>query len=118
MKWPQRPPGRLTGVATNFVDNGDGTYTYTMNKNVTTVAGVTYDPAKTHRMAIRVYGTVAGGTLDEEPLDLTRDFVPSAGGFPCSPIQLTSLQRAPAMPATTSSASPLRTAAATTRNTA
>jgi OmcA/MtrC family decaheme c-type cytochrome len=76
------------GTAANFVDNGNGTYTYTMNKNVTTVAGVTYVPANTHRLAIRVYGTVAGGTLNEEPLDLTRDFVPSVYPvFPGNPIQ-------------------------------
>ncbi len=74
------------GTAANFVDNGNGTYTYTMNKNVTTVPGVTYDPNKTHRLAIRVFGAVAGGTLNEEPLDLTRDFVP-AQAFPGTPIQ-------------------------------
>jgi OmcA/MtrC family decaheme c-type cytochrome len=75
------------GLAANFVDNGNGTYTYTMNKNVTTVPGVTFDPNNTHRLAIRVYGAVAGGTLDDEPLDLTRDFVPSAAVFPGTPIQ-------------------------------
>jgi OmcA/MtrC family decaheme c-type cytochrome len=75
------------GTAANFVENGNGVYTYTMNKNVTTVPGVTFDPDKTHRMAIRVYGTVAGGSLNDEPLDLTRDFVPSAAVFPGAPIQ-------------------------------
>lgn len=77
-----RPTDTVT--AANFVDNGNGTYTFTMNRDVTAVPGVTYNANATHRVAMRVYGSVAGGTLNEEPLDLTVDFVPSAV-FPGTP---------------------------------
>jgi OmcA/MtrC family decaheme c-type cytochrome len=39
-----------------FVDNGDGTYQYTFNKNITTDPNVIYNAALTHRVAFEIRG--------------------------------------------------------------
>jgi len=74
-------PGNDSGGT--LVDNNDGTYVYTYGTNVTTVPGVTYDATATHRMAIQISGTVAGGSLNDRALNIITDFIP-AGGTPTS----------------------------------
>jgi OmcA/MtrC family decaheme c-type cytochrome len=59
-----------------LVDNGDGTYRYTFNTDITNVTeplAVRYQPTLTHRVAIQV----SGGGLP--PANATFDFVPSGG---------------------------------------
>ncbi len=69
-----------------LVDNNNGTYTYTFAKNIASVSGVTYDANATHRIAIQVSGGSSAGYPNiVNPLNIVKDFVPSAGVFPGSP---------------------------------
>ena len=57
-----------SSVATQLVYNPDGYYTYTFAKDVTTVPGITYEPARTHRIAIQLsYKNAAGETVLANP---------------------------------------------------
>ena len=57
-----------TSVATQLVYNPDGYYTYTFAKDVTTVPGIAYEPARTHRIAIQLsYKNAAGETVLSNP---------------------------------------------------
>jgi len=63
---------------TTLTDHGDGTYTYKFAKNVTagpTGAGTTYEPTKTHRLAILI--SASGNPFT--PINIVKDFVPSTG---------------------------------------
>jgi OmcA/MtrC family decaheme c-type cytochrome len=44
------------GAKGALVDNGDGTYQYTFNKDITTDANVKYDPTLTHRVGFEIRG--------------------------------------------------------------
>jgi len=65
------PPDYDTG--SSLVDHGDGTYTFTFNTDVAGVAGVTYEPALSHRVA----GQIGAGDVPLEPQNLFLDFVPT-----------------------------------------
>jgi OmcA/MtrC family decaheme c-type cytochrome len=65
-------------VPANLIDNGDGSYTYTFAKNLSTVPGVTFNANATHRLAIQVSGTVAGGSLNDRAINIIEDFVPAS----------------------------------------
>lgn len=57
-----------SAVAAQLVYNPDGYYTYTMSKDVTTVPGITYEPSRTHRVAIQLsYKNAAGETILANP---------------------------------------------------
>lgn len=70
-------------VAANLVDNGDGSYTYTFAKDITDptqTGGVTYEPTKTHRLAIQLSGTIPGTTVTlKNPANIIYDWVPAGG---------------------------------------
>jgi OmcA/MtrC family decaheme c-type cytochrome len=68
-----------TETASAITDNGDGTYSYTFVKNITTVPGVTYDGTLTHRVSIQLSGNVAGGSLNDKAVNMLYDFVPDGG---------------------------------------
>lgn len=61
-------------TGSSLVDNGDGSYTFTFNTDVTNVADVPYEPTLTHRVACQIgqYSTVP---VEEQNLWL--DFVPN-----------------------------------------
>jgi len=76
-------PGTDSEVANNagLVDNLNGTYTYTFNKNLNTVPGIaTYATTSnlTHRIVIQVSGTVTGGSLNDRATNIVQDFVPTS----------------------------------------
>lgn len=57
-----------TAVATQLVYNPAGYYTYTFSTDIKTVAGVTYDPELTHRVAIQLsYKNAAGENVLVNP---------------------------------------------------
>ncbi|MGI9235134.1 MAG: OmcA/MtrC family decaheme c-type cytochrome [Woeseiaceae bacterium] len=70
-----------TATAGTYVDNGDGTYTYTFSQDLTAYpAGPTYDETKTHRLGSEIR-TNSGGFL---PFNIPAnnspyDFVPTGG---------------------------------------
>jgi OmcA/MtrC family decaheme c-type cytochrome len=73
-----------TATSTSLVDNGDGTYVYTFQKDVvnptafdggTAVAGVAFDANAVHRFALRL--GAAGNPY--RPVDLTFDYIPASG---------------------------------------
>ncbi|HEX8111095.1 MAG TPA: OmcA/MtrC family decaheme c-type cytochrome [Kofleriaceae bacterium] len=67
-----------TAAAAGFTDNGDGTYTYKLAKDVTggiSAAGTTYEPDKPHRLVI----LMAGPGNPFSPINLVKDFVPTTG---------------------------------------
>lgn len=64
-----------TATAGTFVDNGDGSYTYTFAQNLTDYpAGPTFDENKSHRLGIEIRG--------QAPISSNGlyDFIPSLGG--------------------------------------
>ena len=66
------------GNAARFVDNGNGSYTYTFAldpANVTTPVAVAYEPNLTHRIAIQ-FGGIDNSIM---PFNPSIDFVPSGG---------------------------------------
>jgi OmcA/MtrC family decaheme c-type cytochrome len=72
-----------SGTSGTFVDNGDGTYSYTFAEALTAYAGgPTFDATKTHRLGIEIR-TNRGGFLPENipANNAPYDFVP-AGGAP------------------------------------
>ncbi len=72
-----------TATAGTYVDNGDGTYTYTFAQDLTAYpAGPAYSDTKTHRLGIEIR-TNSGGFLPENipANNAPYDFVP-AGGAP------------------------------------
>jgi OmcA/MtrC family decaheme c-type cytochrome len=84
-----RPSTENTGAV---VDNGNGTYSYTFVKNITTVPTVTYDATLTHRAAMQI--SISGNAFpaanetydyrpDGNPVTLTRDIVETSGCFEC-----------------------------------
>lgn len=77
-----RPTTESNGT---LVANSDGSYTYTFAKDITDstlTGGVTYEPTRTHRLAIQVSGTIpSSGVALANPLNIVHDFVP-AGGTP------------------------------------
>jgi OmcA/MtrC family decaheme c-type cytochrome len=67
-----------TGSADRFVDNGDGSYTYTFATdpaNVTSPVAVAYEPGLTHRIAIQ-FGGIDNSIM---PFNPSIDFVPNGG---------------------------------------
>ncbi len=70
-------------VPANLVDNGDGSYTYTFAKDITDPAqtgGVTYEPTKTHRLAIQLSGNIPGTTVAlKNPANIIYDWIPAGG---------------------------------------
>lgn len=58
-----------------LVDHGDGSYTYTFATDVSTVAGVTYQPTLTHRLG----GQIGSGSVALEAQNFVYDFVPAGG---------------------------------------
>lgn len=65
-------------VAANLVDHGDGSYVYTFAKDITdpsVTGGVTYEPTRTHRLAIQMSGI---GNAPKNPI---YDFVPATPGI-------------------------------------
>ncbi|MCJ7558022.1 MAG: OmcA/MtrC family decaheme c-type cytochrome [Gammaproteobacteria bacterium] len=67
-----------TGNAARFVDNGNGSYTYTFAldpASVTTPVAVAYEPNLTHRIAIQ-FGGIDNNIM---PFNPSIDFVPSGG---------------------------------------
>ncbi len=75
-------PGTDSEVANNagLVDHLDGTYTYTFNKDLTTVPGIaSYATTSnlTHRIVVQISGTVNGGSLNDRAIDIVQDFVPT-----------------------------------------
>lgn len=72
-----------TATAGTYVDNGDGTYSYTFSQALTDYpAGPAYDETKTHRLGLEIR-TNSGGFLPENipANNAPYDFVP-AGGAP------------------------------------
>ncbi|MEW6430739.1 MAG: OmcA/MtrC family decaheme c-type cytochrome [Myxococcota bacterium] len=73
-----------TANATTLVDHGNGTYTYTFQKDVVNptaydggmaVAGVAFDANAVHRFAMRL--SVSGNAF--RPVDVTYDYIPATG---------------------------------------
>lgn len=62
-------------TGSSLVDHGDGSYTFTLNTDVSSVSGVPYDPALTHRAA----GQIGSGDVALEAQNLVMDFVPAGG---------------------------------------
>jgi OmcA/MtrC family decaheme c-type cytochrome len=60
------------------VDNGDGTYTFTFETDVTNVPDVSYEPTLTHRLA----GQMGDRNVSIEALNWVMDFVPDGGELP------------------------------------
>jgi OmcA/MtrC family decaheme c-type cytochrome len=58
-----------------LVDNGDGSYTYTFTTDITTVAGVPYQPTLTHRVA----GQIGSSSIALPAMNLVFDYVPAGG---------------------------------------
>lgn len=58
-----------------LVDHGNGSYTYTFAKDVSTVTGVTYQPTLTHRLG----GQIGSGSVALEAQNFAYDFVPAGG---------------------------------------
>ncbi|UCG97486.1 MAG: OmcA/MtrC family decaheme c-type cytochrome [Burkholderiales bacterium] len=92
---PSRPDTDRTG---ELVGHGDGTYTYTFDRDITTIkdqvdaaevpAGsdkadlgdLTYDPDLQHRVVIQISGSQAGSSVRlENPVNVVYDFVPATG---------------------------------------
>ena len=70
-----------TATAGTYVDNGDGTYSYTFAQDLTAYpAGPTYDETKTHRLGLEIR-TNSGGFLPENipANNAPYDFVPTGG---------------------------------------
>ena len=68
------------GAAGKFVDNGDGTYQYTFNTDISSVSGVTYDATLTHRVGFEIRGvtnSASGDTINANSPVYT--FQPSTG---------------------------------------
>jgi OmcA/MtrC family decaheme c-type cytochrome len=86
---PSRPNAERDGT---FVDNGDGSYTYTFKRDIKTIADqvaaapvdtdalgdLTYDPSLQHRVVIQISGSVNGASLGN-PANLAYDWVPATG---------------------------------------
>ncbi len=53
-----------SGSSGTFVDNGDGTYQYTFKTDLSSVAGVSYDPTLVHRVGFEVRGVTNASTGD------------------------------------------------------
>jgi OmcA/MtrC family decaheme c-type cytochrome len=53
---PRTQAGVEAATTGSFVDNGNGTYQYTFNKNVTTDPNVIYNAALTHRVGFEIRG--------------------------------------------------------------
>jgi OmcA/MtrC family decaheme c-type cytochrome len=66
------PTTERTGT---LVDNGDGSYTYTFETDISTVAGIPYEPTLTHRVA----GQIGSSSIALAPMNLAFDFVPAGG---------------------------------------
>jgi OmcA/MtrC family decaheme c-type cytochrome len=62
----------------SLVDNGDGSYTFTFNTDVTAVPGIAWDPLATHRLA----GQLGDRDVALEPQNFVYDFVPAGGPLP------------------------------------
>lgn len=60
-------------TGSSLVDNQDGTYTFTFNTDVTTVAGVPFEPGATHRLA----GQIGSRSVGLAAQNLVHDFVPN-----------------------------------------
>jgi OmcA/MtrC family decaheme c-type cytochrome len=58
-----------------LVDHGDGSYTFTFNTDVTSVAGVPFESDLTHRLA----GQLGSSSVRLEPQNFVHDFVPDGG---------------------------------------
>jgi OmcA/MtrC family decaheme c-type cytochrome len=68
------------GTAGKFVDNGDGTYQYTLHTDLSSVTGVSYDAALTHRVGFEIRGVTnssTGNTINANSPVYT--FQPSTG---------------------------------------
>lgn len=72
-----------TATAGSYLDNADGTYTYTFSRALTAYpAGPEYDEFKTHRVGVEIRTNSGGFLPDNIPADNAPfDFVP-AGGEP------------------------------------
>jgi OmcA/MtrC family decaheme c-type cytochrome len=73
-----------------FTDNGDGTYEYVMSidiNNITSPLAVTYEPTRTHRVAMQVSDNVANAVFDfvpnGDPVSETRDIAENASCNEC-----------------------------------
>ncbi len=53
-----------SGTTGTLVDNGDGTYQYTFNKNITTDPNVVYNAALTHRVGFEIRGLAQANNAD------------------------------------------------------
>ena len=61
---------RCSTAGGTFTDNGDGTYTYVMSidiNNVTSPLAVTYEPTRTHRVAMQLSDNVSNAIFDFVP---------------------------------------------------
>jgi len=68
------------GTAGKFVDNGNGTYQYTFDTDLSSVTGVTYDATLTHRVGFEIRGVTnatSGDTINANSPVYT--FQPSTG---------------------------------------
>jgi len=100
---PSRPDTDRTGT---LVGHGDGTYTYTFYRDITTIkdqvdaatvpAGsdkadlgdLTYDPNLQHRLAIQISGSQAGSSVSlENAVNIIYNFVPATGPIDQSDLQ-------------------------------
>ena len=61
-----------SGSSGTFVDNGDGTYQYTFNKNIASDPVVTYVPTLVHRVGLEIRGLAAANSP-------VYTFIPSTG---------------------------------------
>ena len=64
-------------TGSSLVDNGDGSYTFTFITDVTNVAGVTWEPSLTHRVA----GQIGASNPPLEPQNMVYDYVPAGGAI-------------------------------------